>query len=100
MSPGCKTRACSAPTASRNESGARPSVSTIETKDGRTLDGLIAAESAASLTLKRAEGVTETVLRHDIAEFSASGLSLMPEGLEAAISVDQMADLLAFLLEP
>ena len=73
---------------------------TVETKDGRTLDGLIADESAASLTLKRAEGVTETVLRRDIAQLSGSGLSLMPEGLEAAISVEQMADLIAFLLPP
>jgi putative heme-binding domain-containing protein len=73
---------------------------TIETKDGRTIDGLIADESAASLTLKRAEGVTETVLRRDITQLSGSGLSLMPEGMEAAITVEQMADLIAFLLVP
>jgi putative membrane-bound dehydrogenase-like protein len=73
---------------------------TVETKDGRTLDGIIAAESAASLTLKRAEGVTETVLRRDIAQLSGSGLSLMPEGMESAVTVEQMADLLAFLLVP
>jgi putative membrane-bound dehydrogenase-like protein len=73
---------------------------TVETRDGRTLDGLIADESAASLTLKRAEGVTETVLRRDIAAISGSGLSLMPEGLESAITVEQMADLIAFLLLP
>ena len=72
----------------------------VETKDGRTMSGIIAEESAASLTLKRADGLTETVLRRDIAQLSGSGLSLMPEGLEAAISVEQMADLLAFLLPP
>jgi putative heme-binding domain-containing protein len=71
---------------------------TVETKDGRTLDGVITDESATSLTFKRAEGVTETVLRRDIAQLSGSGLSLMPEGLEAAITVEQMADLIAFLL--
>jgi len=73
---------------------------TVETKEGRTLDGIITDESAASLTLKRAEGVTETVLRRDIAQLSGSGLSLMPEGLEAAVRVEQMADLIAFLLPP
>ena len=73
---------------------------TVETKDGRTLDGIIADESAASLTLKRVEGVTETVLRRDIAQLSGSGLSLMPEGLETAVSIEQMADLIAFLLPP
>jgi putative membrane-bound dehydrogenase-like protein len=71
---------------------------TVETKDGRTLDGVIAEESAASLTLKRADGATDTVLRRDIATLTGSGLSLMPEGVEAAITVEQMADLLAFLL--
>jgi putative membrane-bound dehydrogenase-like protein len=73
---------------------------TVETKDGRTLDGIITGESASNLTLKRAEGVTETVLRRDIEQLSGSGLSLMPEGLEAAITVEQMADLIAFLLAP
>ncbi len=71
---------------------------TVETKDGRTMDGIIAEESAASLTLKRAEGVIETVLRRDIAQLSSSGLSLMPEGLENTVTVEQMADLIAFLL--
>jgi putative heme-binding domain-containing protein len=73
---------------------------TVETTDGRTLDCLIAEESASSLTLKRAEGVSETLLRRDITAISGSGLSLMPEGLEGAITVEQMADLIAFLLSP
>jgi len=71
---------------------------TIETKEGRTLDGIIASENAASVTLKRADGITDTTLRRDIAHISGSGLSLMPEGLESAITVEQMADLLSFLL--
>lgn len=70
----------------------------IETKDGRTLDGMIAEESAASITLKRAGGIQETVLRRDVAQLSGSKISLMPEGLEAAITPEQMADLIAFLL--
>ena len=64
------------------------------------LDGIVTAESAASLTLKRAEGLTETMLRRDIVQLTGSGLSLMPEGLETAITVEQMADLIAFLLFP
>ena len=71
---------------------------TVETKDGRTIEGLIAGESAASLTLKSAGGVTETVLRRDIGQISGSGLSLMPDGLESAVGVEQMADLIAFLV--
>ncbi|MGZ8920545.1 MAG: DUF7133 domain-containing protein, partial [Limisphaerales bacterium] len=72
----------------------------VETTDGRTLEGLIANETAASLTLKRADAVTETILRRDINQLSGSGLSLMPEALETAITIDQMADLITFLLSP
>ena len=73
---------------------------TVETRDSRTLAGLIAAESAASLTLKMADGMSETILRRDIAQLSSSGFSLMPDGLETAVSTSQMADLMAFLLTP
>ncbi|MEQ1854038.1 MAG: hypothetical protein ABMA01_20900, partial [Chthoniobacteraceae bacterium] len=72
---------------------------TVETKDGRTLFGLIAEEGAASLTLKRADGAVDTILRSDIASISGTGLSLMPEGVEAAVSVEQMADLIGYLLK-
>lgn len=71
---------------------------TVETKDGRTVSGLIATENEASVTLKRADGGTETVLRRDIATLTGSGQSLMPEGLESAVSPEAMADLIAFLL--
>jgi hypothetical protein len=47
-----------------------------------------------------AERVTETVLRRDATAISGSGLSLMPEGLEGAGTVGQMADFIAFLLLP
>jgi putative heme-binding domain-containing protein len=71
---------------------------TIETTDGRTLDGIITEEGANSLTLRRADGVSETLLRRDIAALTGSGLSLMPEGLETTITVEQMSDLITFLL--
>ena len=35
--------------------------------------------------------------RDEIATLQSSGLSLMPDGLETAISVEEMADLIAFL---
>ncbi len=69
----------------------------IVTKSGKTLTGLIATETASSITLRRAENQTETVLRQDIDEIQSSGVSLMPEGLEKSITVREMADLLDFL---
>jgi putative heme-binding domain-containing protein len=73
---------------------------TVETKDGKAIYGLIAEESTASLTMKRADGITETVLRRDISKITGSGLSLMPDGLEAAVNPEQMNDLISFLLTP
>ncbi len=69
----------------------------VTLKNGKVLTGLIAAETAASLTLKRAENHSDTVLRQDIDEVRSTGVSLMPEGLEKTISVEEMGDLLHFL---
>jgi putative membrane-bound dehydrogenase-like protein len=69
----------------------------VTLKDGRVLTGILASESAASLTLRRAEGQTDVVLRQDVEEVASTGQSLMPEGLEKSISVREMADLLAFV---
>lgn len=71
---------------------------TVETKSGRSVFGLIATENETSVTLKRADGGTETVLRRDIATITGSGQSLMPEGLESSVTKEAMADLIAFLL--
>lgn len=66
--------------------------------DGRTQTGMIQAENASSVTLVRAENKTDTFLRSDIEAIRNSGLSLMPEGLEKQVSVEGLADLIAYLL--
>jgi putative heme-binding domain-containing protein len=67
-------------------------------KNGETASGLIAEETPTSINLKRANNVQETILRRNIESIASSGISLMPEGLEAAIPPQDMADLIAFLL--
>jgi len=69
----------------------------LVTNEGRTLTGMIPAETANSLTLRRPDGTTETILRIHIEELRSTGLSFMPEGLEKQIDVPAMADLLAYL---
>ena len=64
---------------------------------GRTTTGLILSETAASLTIGRDKGVTETIQKQNIDQLKATGMSLMPEGLEKTIDPQSMADLLAFL---
>jgi len=69
----------------------------VEMKDGRTLLGIAASETPESLTLRMPLAVEETILRKDVAKLEASPVSLMPPGLEQAISPQELADLLAYL---
>jgi putative membrane-bound dehydrogenase-like protein len=70
---------------------------TLVTHQGTVYNGLIAAESAAGVTLRRAEGKEDRILRSQIDELVSTGKSLMPEGMEKDIPPDQMADLIAFI---
>ncbi len=72
----------------------------IELKDGSTVAGMIAEENAGSIKVKRIGAPEETILRQNIATITSAAVSLMPEGLEAAIPPQDMADLLAFLVAP
>ncbi|MHB1080848.1 MAG: neutral/alkaline non-lysosomal ceramidase N-terminal domain-containing protein [Prosthecobacter sp.] len=69
-------------------------------KNGEQLYGVIATETSASLTLKMAGNLTKSVLRSEIASLQSTGTSLMPEGLEAALTPQSLADLIAYLKEP
>jgi putative heme-binding domain-containing protein len=69
----------------------------ITTKKGQTFSGLIAADTASSVTLRRGEKAEDTVLRDQIEEIQATGKSIMPEGLEMQLSKQELADLIAYL---
>jgi putative membrane-bound dehydrogenase-like protein len=68
-----------------------------ETRDRRIATGIISSETATSITLLRASGASETILRADLENLTAAAESLMPAGLEKTIPPADMADLLAFL---
>jgi len=70
---------------------------TVVTDQGLNLTGIIASESATSITLRRADGAQDIILRTNIDEMVSSGVSLMPEGLEKEISPAQMADVIEFV---
>jgi putative heme-binding domain-containing protein len=69
-------------------------------KNGETVTGFIANESSTSVTLRRANEPDATLARSDLAEFKTAGKSLMPDGLEAGMSEQDMADLIEFLRRP
>lgn len=69
----------------------------VTTKDGNAYTGIIARDDATSLTLKIMGGAEVSLARTNIKGSSSTGKSLMPEGLEAGLSVQAMADLLTFI---
>jgi putative membrane-bound dehydrogenase-like protein len=70
----------------------------VTNKDGRFFSGIIAAETASSVTLRRAEKAEDTILRDQIDEIQATAKSLMPEDLEKQLNQQEVADLVAYLL--
>jgi putative membrane-bound dehydrogenase-like protein len=68
-----------------------------EAKDGRVLSGILVGDTPTSITLRGPLGAESTLLRTDLAKLEALPGSLMPAGLEAGLSKQQLADLLAYL---
>jgi putative membrane-bound dehydrogenase-like protein len=68
-------------------------------KAGRTFTGILASETATSITLKGQEGKEQVLLRADLEELQSSGKSLMPEGLEKDLSKQDLADVMAYVAQ-
>jgi putative heme-binding domain-containing protein len=69
----------------------------VETKDDESLIGLIAAETGSTVTLRQAFGKQDVVSRGTIKKMQSQGQSLMPEGLEAGLGPQDLADLLTWI---
>ena len=69
----------------------------VVTADGTLVTGILAAETASSVTLRQPENKTLVLLRADIESIRPAGVSLMPEGFEKHLSVRQMSDLISFV---
>lgn len=67
------------------------------TESGRTLTGVLVAETAVAITLRGAEGKEETLKRDELEQFRATRASLMPEGLEKMLNPQAMADVITFV---
>ncbi|MFK5923938.1 MAG: c-type cytochrome [Verrucomicrobiota bacterium] len=66
-------------------------------KGGEVVVGMIANESSTEVTIRQPFGVEKKVVRKDIEGMKGIGMSLMPEGLEGILSLQDVADLLEFL---
>jgi putative heme-binding domain-containing protein len=68
-----------------------------QTTDGQLISGVIVKQSPTAVTLRRAKGEEDTVLRSSLTNLRSLSLSAMPEDLDKSISIEGMADLLAYL---
>ncbi len=69
----------------------------IEMDDDQVISGVVKGETADTLTLRDNSGVEHKVPRASIKSRHNSALSLMPDGLQAALSLEEFADLVAYL---
>jgi putative heme-binding domain-containing protein len=69
----------------------------VSLRSGKKTGGLIASETSSSIRLKDPTGSESIIPRAEIESMIASQRSAMPSGLEQGLSLQQMADLLAYL---
>jgi putative membrane-bound dehydrogenase-like protein len=69
----------------------------ITLKNGTNLSGILEQDNAQTMVLKQQTGERVTLEKSSIASAQKSALSAMPNGLENSISVEEMADLVAFI---
>jgi putative membrane-bound dehydrogenase-like protein len=74
-------------------------MSVVKLKDGRTLNGFLAARTGRTLTIQ-SMAETHTVERTDVISLEESSQSIMPEGLLETLTIDQRRDLIAYLMHP
>ena len=70
---------------------------TAETVGGDIETGILQSESSETVVLLQPEGRKTTLARKQIKRLESSGLSLMPEGLEAGMTPAELRDLIAFI---
>ncbi len=67
------------------------------TDDGKTTSGILISETGNSITLAQPEGKQVQILRSELEQLKSTGKSLMPEGVEKDITVEEMGHLLTYL---
>ena len=71
---------------------------TVATLDGRIVAGLRVAHNDSSVTIRSADGKDHVFENDEIEVISPGVKSLMPDGLVADMTAEELADLLAFLM--
>ena len=69
-------------------------------RNGETVLGILVLETEDAYVIRRPSMPEERYLKNQVQSLRLTGKSLMPEGLEAGMSQQGMADLLEFLQRP
>ena len=72
---------------------------TLTTSDGRVISGLLLRDTEAFLELRQADNSIVSLEKDQIESLTATGRSLMPEGLERDLGQQGIADVIAYLLQ-
>ncbi|MBI3418444.1 MAG: HEAT repeat domain-containing protein [Verrucomicrobia bacterium] len=69
----------------------------VETKTGDEIAGMVRGETADELIVQDATGTRHRLAKSEIKERRATTLSLMPEGLQLGLSLQEFSDLVSYL---
>ena len=69
----------------------------VRLKDGRFLTGVKAAESDTTITIGDQDGKVQPIAKSEVESDEPLAVSIMPEGLEKAMTDQELIDLIAFL---
>ena len=69
----------------------------VLTLDGRILTGLLVTENADTIVIQQSSGEKVSLSREDIDQMTPSAISIMPSGLDEALSESELADVVAYL---
>ncbi len=67
------------------------------TSEGLVLTGFVVSESAETLTIREANGLSKEIPQNDIEERIKRELSMMPQGIVNNLTPEELADLIAYL---
>jgi putative heme-binding domain-containing protein len=70
---------------------------TTVTTGGRKFTGIVRSESADTLTLRDGDGKDHSIRKSEIDERKTESVSLMPEGTQIGLSLQEFADLISYL---
>jgi len=71
--------------------------SVITTKDDDALDGIVVSDTPTEITLRRAGGINTPIKKSDIKDRRQMKLSIMPEGLIATMTQQDLVDVVEYL---